>query len=145
MATLALATFATVSDAQEANPWWITPGALSYHFNNRDALNQVHPGLGVEYRISPDWALVGGTYKNSNYRWSQYVGANWLPLAFGSARLGVTAQVANHYNAAREGGPFPFAAPVIAIEGERFGANLYVIPTMRNVTGAVALQFKFRL
>ena len=146
--SLALVMLAAASarvDAADLSDWWITPGAVSYHVANRDHLNQIHPGLGVEYHFKPDWTLVGGTYKNSNYRWSEYFGANWTPLALGPAKIGLTAQVANHYNAAREGGPFLFAAPVISFEGSRFGANIYVIPTLRNVTGAVALQLKFRL
>jgi hypothetical protein len=131
----------------DANRWWITPGAVSYHFENQDQFNQTHPGLGVEYHFLPDWALVGGTYKNSNSLWSKYIGVNWTPAAlrFGPARLGATAQIADNYKAARNGKPFAFAAPLIAFEGERFGANIYIIPTIRNVTGAVALQFKFAL
>jgi hypothetical protein len=139
--------FAAVAQASQepASRFWITPGAVSYHFKNRDQFNQTHPGLGIEYHFAPDWAVVGGTYKNSNSLWSKYGGVNWTPLRLGPLHLGATAQVANNYKAARDGKPFAFAAPVIALEGERFGANLYVIPTIRNVTGAVALQFKFAL
>jgi hypothetical protein len=141
------ALFASAAQAQSTDKteWWITPGALSYHFKNRDQFNQTHPGLGAEYHFASNWSAVGGTYKNSNYRWSQYVGVNWTPYVFGPVKFGATAQVANHYNQARDGKPFPFAAPLIAYEGERFGVNLYVIPTIRNVTGAAALQFKIKL
>jgi hypothetical protein len=129
------------------NRWWITPGAVSYHFENQDEFNQTHPGLGVEYLFAPEWAAVGGTYKNSNNLWSKYAGVNWTPqaLRFGPFKLGATAQVADNYKAARNGKPFAFAAPLIAVEGERFGANIYIIPTIRNVTGAVALQLKIAL
>jgi hypothetical protein len=145
--------FAPVAGAQTAAQpaatpsWWITPGAVSYHFKNRDQFNQTHPGFGVEYHFNNEWAVVGGTYKNSNNLWSKYGGVNWTPafLQLGPAKFGLTGQVANNYKAARDGKPFAFAAPLIAFEGERFGANLYIIPTIRNVTGAVALQFKFAL
>ncbi|MFM2397988.1 MAG: hypothetical protein RL341_145 [Pseudomonadota bacterium] len=144
---LLLAAPAAAQQQPEVKSWWITPGAVSYHFKNQDQFNQTHPGLGVEYHFAPDWAAVGGTYKNSNNLWSKYVGVNWTPAALrlGPARLGATAQIADNYKAARDGKPFAFAAPLIAFEGERFGANIYIIPTIRNVTGAVALQFKFAL
>lgn len=138
------ATHTAYADTTKANTLWITPGALSYHFKNRDSFNQVHPGLGIEYQLDPNWAVVGGTYKNSNDRWAQYVGTNWIPWQFGPLRMGATAQIANHYNQARNGKPFAFAAPMLTVEHRRMGANIYIIPTIRNVTGAVALQFKFK-
>jgi hypothetical protein len=136
----------TASSAEASSTqWWITPGAVSYHFADRDQYNQTHPGLGLEYHSSNRWAFVGGTYKNSNSLWSKYGGVNWTPeaLHFGMAKLGVTVQVVDNYLNARNGKPFAFAAPVIAIEGKHAGVNLYVVPTIRNVDGAVALQFKF--
>ncbi|MGL4577081.1 MAG: hypothetical protein ACRCV9_20005 [Burkholderiaceae bacterium] len=138
---------AAAQQPTEQKSWWITPGAVSYHFKNQDQFNQTHPGLGVEYHFQPDWAAVAGTYKNSNSLWSKYIGVNWTPAALrlGPARFGATAQIADNYLAARNGKPFAFAAPLIAFEGDRFGANIYIIPTIRNVTGAVALQFKFAL
>jgi hypothetical protein len=147
-ACVSIAANAQIAPASQKTPhWWVTPGAVSYHFENRDQFNQTHPGLGVEYHFDNTLAVVGGTYKNSNNLWSKYAGVNWTPqaLQWGIVKFGATAQVADNYKAARNGKPFAFAAPLIAFEGERFGANLYVIPTIRNVTGAVALQFKFAL
>lgn len=130
-------------DKNDAKTWWFTAGGFSYHFANRDQLNQTHPGIGVEYHWLHDIAFVAGTYKNSNYNWSQYLGANWMPLQLGRFKLGATAQVANKYNEANNGGAFVFAAPTLSLESRHVGANLYVIPTIANVTGAVAVQFKF--
>jgi hypothetical protein len=135
----------TEQNINSTSHWWITPGAVSYHYENRDQFNQTHPGFGIEYHPNNQWAFVAGTYKNSNYRWSDYGGVNWTPawLQFGLFKLGATAQVANNYPEARNGKPFAFAAPLIAVEGKHVGANIYIIPTVFDVTGAVALQLKF--
>ena len=38
------------------------------------------------------------------------------------------------------------ALPLLALEGERFGMNLTVMPNIPNrISGAVVVQFKFRL
>jgi hypothetical protein len=124
--------------------WWFTPGAVSRHFERQSEFNQTHPQFGFEYFWRPNTALIFGTYKNSNYLWSRYVGVNWTPLELGPIRLGATAQITNNYIAARDRKPFPFAAPMASFEYRRFGLNLYAVPTIRDVTGAVALQVKFR-
>jgi hypothetical protein len=134
----------TVPTKTETKPWWITVGGFSYHFANRDMLNQTHPGLGLEYHLSDELALVAGGYKNSNYHWSQYAGANWMPLQYGAFKLGATAQIANHYDQANNGGIFAFAAPTLSVTTHKVGVNVYVIPTIAKVTGAVAVQFKFQ-
>jgi hypothetical protein len=147
---LAAALAAPAAAQQTAAPvpydtqWWFTPGAVSRHFERQSEFNQTHPQFGLEYFWRPNTALIFGTYKNSNYLWSRYVGVNWTPLELGPIRLGATAQITNNYIAARDRKPFPFAAPMASFEYRRFGLNLYAVPTIRDVTGAVALQVKFR-
>jgi hypothetical protein len=126
----------------ELNPWWITVGGFSEHFDRQDRLNQTHQGLGVEYSFAPDWAAIAGTFKNSTYEWSQYAGVNWLPIEYSVFKLGLTAQISNHYRNLNNGAVFAFAAPMLSAQYEHFGANIYLIPSLANVTGAVVLQFK---
>ena len=46
----------------------------------------------------------------------------------------------------RNGGWFPAALPMLAVEGERAGVNLYFVPTIANrLNGALAIQFKLRV
>lgn len=57
---------------------------VSHHFGQRsywDAdkgqqrpWNEVNPGIGIEYNLGDHWHLSAGTYKNSIYRQSFYVG-----------------------------------------------------------------------
>jgi hypothetical protein len=131
--------------AAEPNPWWITVGGFSQHFSKQDELNQSHPGIGAEYSFAPHWAAVAGTFKNSTYEWSQYAGVNWLPFEHAMFKLGASAQITNHYHKLNDGGIVPIIVPMMSMEYGRFGANLYVIPTLRNVTGSVAIQFKIHL
>ncbi len=126
----------------EFNPWWITVGGFSEHFDRQDTLNQSHPGIGVEYGFAPDWAVIAGTFKNSTYAYSQYAGVNWLPLEYSIFKLGLTAQISNHYRNLNNGAAFVFAAPMLSAQYSHVGANLYLIPSLSNVTGAVVLQFK---
>lgn len=139
---LALLVYSANSFAAEANPWWITVGGFSIHAERQGDLNQVNLGLGAEYDFAPKWAAVAGTFKNSNYEWSQYAGVNWLPLEYSVFKFGLTAQISNHYRNINNGGIMVFAAPMISTQYGRYGANIYLIPPLSNVTAAVAVQFK---
>ena len=45
----------------------------------------------------------------------------------------------------KRGSAFFAAIPMASIEGRRFGVNLGIIPSVKNVQGAVLVQFKFRI
>ena len=46
----------------------------------RHDLNQRNGGLGLTARLSPDWSLSAGWYRNSYRRGSAYLLVNWTPL-----------------------------------------------------------------
>jgi hypothetical protein len=98
-------------------------------------------GTARRFESGQPW-LVAGTFKNSNYEWSQYAGVNWLPLEYSVFKFGLTAQISNHYRNINNGGIMVFAAPMISTQYGRYGANIYLIPPLSNVTAAVAVQFK---
>lgn len=145
VASISMLCLSNETYAAETDQCWLSFGGLSQHFSKQDELNQTNYGLGVEYRYAPDWYLVGGTFKNSTYQWSQYVGANWLPLEYSGFKFGVSGQLTNNYRNLNNGGIVPLIIPMMSMQYQRFGANVYLIPTLRNVTGSIAIQFKYQL
>ena len=129
----------------EKNTLWINPGLYSYHFDQSKDFNSVNYGIGVEYQFSSVASLTIGTYRNSYYQTSNYVGAYWQPLAIGPFHVGVVAGGFNGYSNTQNGGWFPAVLPVISIEGDWVGLNLIIIPTISNrVAGSLSFQMKVK-
>ena len=129
----------------EKSTLWINPGLYSYHFDQNKDFNSVNYGLGLEYQFSSVASLTVGTYRNSYYQTSNYIGAYWLPLAVGPLHIGVVAGGFNGYANTQNGGWFPAVLPVVSIEGEWVGLNLIIIPSISNrVAGSLSFQAKIK-
>ncbi len=141
------ASFAYASSGSDERPaLWLNLGGVSWHFEDRDRFNQKHPTIGLEYRLNHEWSLMAGRYKNSVHEKTNYVGAAYTPWSWRHLRFGVAFGVADGYPAMNQGRWFGLLTPVVMYENGRFGANLLIIPTIsESVTGAIAIQFKFRL
>lgn len=124
---------------------WGNLGAFSTHLDRDKHYNEDNVGLGLEYRLRPDMGLMAGAFHNSLRQTSSYVALHWLPLSWGSWRLGAVAGVMNGYPGMENGGPFLAALPMASYEGTRFGLNLGLIPHVDRVDGALFLQLKLRL
>lgn len=129
----------------EKSTLWINPGLYSYHFDQSKDFNSVNYGIGLEYQFSSVASLTVGTYRNSYYRTSNYVGAYWMPLAVGPFHLGVVAGGFNGYANTQNGGWFPAILPVVSIEGDLVGLNLIMIPSISDrVAGSLSFQLKIK-
>jgi hypothetical protein len=125
---------------------WLNPGLLSYHFDQNKNFNSINYGFGAEYKFSTVASLTVGTYRNSYYRQSNYIGGYWQPLAIGPIHIGVVAGGFNGYSNTNDGGWFPAILPALSIEGDLVGLNLLVIPTIPNrVSGSLSLQLKIKV
>jgi hypothetical protein len=125
---------------------WLNPGLYSYHFDQEQDFNPINIGFGVEYQFSTAASFTAGFYRNSYYQHSQYIGAYWQPISIGPFKLGMVAGAFNGYDNTNNGGWFPAALPAISVEGDLFGLNLIVIPTIPNrIAGSVSLQFKVKV
>jgi hypothetical protein len=125
---------------------WLNPGLYSYHFDRGRDFNSANYGFGAEYKFSSVASLTAGTYRNSYYDQSNYIGAYWQPLAFGPLNLGLVAGAFNGYSNTHNGGWFPAVLPAITLEGDLVGINLLVIPTISNrVAGSISLQLKIKV
>lgn len=125
---------------------WLNPGLVSYHFDRNRNFNSVNYGLGIEYKISTVTAFTIGSYRNSYYQQSSYVGAYWQPVALGPLHAGVVAGAFNGYSNTNNGGWFPAVLPAISLEGDFVGFNLLIIPTIPNrISGSLSLQMKIKV
>lgn len=124
---------------------WINVGGFSRHFDRSKHHNERNFGFGIEWRTSPELSYMAGVYDNSMGKHSQYLAANWQPWSLGPVKLGAAVGLMNGYPAMKRGGTFFAALPMASLEGRRFGINLGLIPSMKDVDGAVVLQFKLRL
>ena len=125
---------------------WINPGMYSYHFQKDQNLNNNNWGVGLEYRFNTVASVTLGNFKNSDNGHSSYAGIYYQPIAIGPIRLGVVAGGFNGYQSTNNGGWFPAALPALTVEEGRFGANLFLIPTVGDrVHGAISLQLKVKL
>lgn len=128
-----------------AGALWLNVGGFSSHFNRDNGFNENNAGVGIEYRMSPDMSIMAGSYYNSVRLNTSYVAANWQPYRLGDWKLGAALGVMDGYPAIQRGGAFFAALPMATYEGQTFGLNVGLIPTMHNVNGAVIVQFKLRV
>jgi len=128
---------------------WLSPGIYARHFDRSKQLRDDNIGLGVELTLARDHALMAGSFINSNRERSRYAAYHWRPVHGRLAGLdlaaGVLVAAFDGYPNYRGGAWFVAPLPVVAIEGRRFGANVSLIPTIRDrLDGAIAVQFKIR-
>lgn len=129
---------------------WLNPGSFSYHFDRDKDLRESNTGFGAELTLAGDHVLASGTFINSNRKRSLYGAYYWRPLHWRPAGINVHAGVAlgafDGYPNYRSGAWFPAALPMLAIESGRVGANIFLVPTIKNrLDGAIAVQFKLRV
>jgi hypothetical protein len=121
-------------------------GPLSYHFNQSKNFNAVNYGFGGEYKFSSVASLTAGTFRNSHYEQSNYIGAYWQPISIGMVNIGIVVGGFNGYSSNNNGGWFPAVLPAFTIEGRWVGVNLMVIPTIGDhVSGSLSFQLKFKV
>ena len=125
---------------------WINPGFASYHFDQSKNLNNGNWGAGAEYRFSTVASATIGRYYNSNREYSNYAGIYYQPIAIGPIKLGAVVGGFNGYPQTNNGGWFAAALPALTWEGDRVGANVFVIPTVADkVNGAISVQLKLKV
>jgi hypothetical protein len=125
---------------------WINPGFVSHHFDQNKNLNNGNWGAGAEYRFNTVASATIGRFYNSNREYSNYAGLYYQPIAIGPIKLGAVLGGFNGYPQTNHGGWFAAVVPALTWEGDRVGANVFLIPTMGDrVNGAISVQLKLKV
>lgn len=130
------------SEPSRADGLWLTAAVRSYHMDRSAHYNEHNYGLGLEYQLNRDIALVAGEYKNSFYNKSTYYGVLYTPFSAGPFKAGVMAGEISGYVLQTPRKYGLIVVPTIVWEGERFGANVIFVPPLGNGTGVFGLQLK---
>ena len=130
-------------------PWSLDLSLASYHTRAwaRRELNQINPGVGVEYQWSPNWSALAGIYRNSYRKPTLYALSAWTPLHFSlpagiSASAGLAVGLASGYTRT-EVPTEPLAGGVVLrIRGRSgVGLNFLAVPNTVSGSGFIGVQF----
>ena len=133
-----------------AGTWRMDANLASVHTEAwaRRSLNQVNPGLGVEYQVNRSWAYTAGFYKNSYSRRTMYALAEWTPLHLGAAQgwhvdAGLAGGLVSGYRRSEVPcEPFAAGAVVRLVAPSGVSLNLLGVPnTGPRSSGFVGFQF----
>ena len=149
------AVYAAAAQAGATGPetWpqiWLNPGIYSQHFDSGKGLRNNNIGFGAEVLLARDHVLMAGSFINSNRARTHFGAYEWRPLHWQYSGFEVGAGIAigafDGYPNYRNGGWFVAPLPLLAIEGKTLGANISLIPTVKNrFDGALAVQVKLRV
>lgn len=125
-----------------AGDLWFDTSLTSYHINaHSEKFNTKNYGIGIEYKN-----LVIGEYWNSYNRTTDYAAYSYAPLAYGVIHAGVALGIMRGYPTLNNGGIAPMVAGIVKFEGEKYGANILVLPpAVKNGVTAIGLQIKFKV
>jgi hypothetical protein len=124
---------------------WVNAGFYSAHFDTQKGLRNANPGIGVEYRIDPNWSATAGRFRNSNNADSSYVGVYYQPWTYAGVKWGGVVGAFNGYPNAFNGGWFPALIPTATLESGHWGLNVALVPPLKDrLYGAVSFQLKYR-
>ena len=138
----------TLSNTISEQPWLVL-GGLAYHSCRTCGFRENNPGLALQWQ-SPwfeeltgleNTRLTAGAYINSNNRNSVYAGAQWLPYSYGPVKLGLQAVLITGY---KEAVITPVLLPLVSVETQHAGVDLYAVPKMAKVSAALFATFKLR-
>ncbi len=141
------------AEATPAESWpqvWLNPGIYSQHFDSGKGLRNNNIGFGAEVMLTNDHVLMGGSFINSNRARTHFAAYEWRPLHWKLYGADVGAGIAlgafDGYPNYRNGGWFVAPLPMLSVEGRYLGANISLIPTVKNrFDGALAVQVKLRV
>ena len=125
---------------------WLNAGFYTLHLDHDKGLSSANPGLGIEWTLSETYSLTAGGFKNSDHQHSNYLGMYVMPWRWESFKLGAVLGTFDGYPRANQGGWFPALVPMVSFEGERWGLNTAIIPTVKDkLYGGISFQLKYKL
>jgi hypothetical protein len=126
---------------------WVAATLASKHLSESKSgkdYNERNYGLGGENCLGTVLGFpvrgVAGFFRNSNRIDSLYVGFSTTFLQVGPVSAGLATVLVSGYEIEPIKAPFP----VVAIEGDRLGANVSYFPRTNKNVAALGFQVKFR-
>lgn len=110
---------------------WADVSTTSWHAGGNEQFNSRNFGLGVS-RQWGDKFVMAGRYSNSLGTQSRYALAGWTPLHMLGADVGMAAGLLDGYQTERNGKSFLAAAGIVRWSGQRFGAQLLLLPPIKG-------------
>lgn len=142
-------TTATTKNNTKLEQPWLIIGGLAHHSCRTCGFRESNPGIAAQWQ-SPwfeeltgleNTRLTAGAYINSNDRNSVYAGAQWLPWSYGPVKLGLQGVIITGY---KEAAITPVLLPLISVETQHVGVDIYAVPKLAKVSSAVFATFKVR-
>jgi hypothetical protein len=136
---------ALLPSVASAGDVWGSLNLTSLHAKTEKRMNQRNLGVGLEYHHNEELVLMAGGFYNSHRRRSAYLLGGWTPLEWKGARFGLAGGLVNGYPKHNNGKLYPAAAGLIRLEGERVGANIFIIPPfVKDTPLTIGFQVKYR-
>jgi len=125
---------------------WLNAGFYTSHFDHDKGLRNANPGLGLDWALNDTYALTAGGFKNSDNQHSNYLGLYVMPWKWQMFKAGAVVGAFDGYPRANQGGWFPALIPMVSVEGERWGLNTAIIPTVKDkLYGGISFQLKYKI
>ena len=122
----------------------VSPAIFSYHFEDKEKLNNDNYGIGLQFDLNKKLSFNLGQFKNSDYRNSNYLTSSYYFYIVSDFRLGVLIGGFDGYPNENSGNFFLAALPVINYKNNNFQLNFSYVPKINNhLKSAVMVQILF--
>ena len=123
---------------------FISPAIFSYHFEDKEKLNNDNYGIGLQFDLKKNLSINIGQFKNSDYRNSNYFTSSYYIHSVSDFKLGVLIGGFDGYPNENSGNFFLAALPVINYKKKYFQLNLSYVPKIsNNLKSAAMVQILF--
>ena len=122
----------------------ISPAIFSYHFEDKEKLNNDNYGIGLQFDLKKNLSINLGQFKNSDYRNSNYLTSSYYFHTVSDFKLGVLIGGFDGYPNENSGNFFLAALPVINYKKKYFQLNFSYVPKINNnLKSAAMVQILF--
>tara|TARA_B100001287_G_scaffold268074_1_gene263937 strand:- start:104 stop:553 length:450 start_codon:yes stop_codon:yes gene_type:complete len=122
----------------------ISPAIFSYHFEDKEKLNNDNYGIGLQFDLKKNLSINLGQFKNSDYRNTNYLTSSYYFHTISDFKLGVLIGGFDGYPNENSGNFFLAALPVINYKKKYFQLNLSYVPKISNhLKSAAMVQILF--
>ena len=123
---------------------FISPAIFSYHFEDKEKLNNDNYGIGLQFDLKKKLSINLGQFENSDYRNSNYLTSSYYFVSVSDYKLGVLIGGFDGYPNENSGNFFLAALPIINYKKKYFQLNFSYVPNINNhLKSAAMVQILF--